>query len=901
MIGKTISHYEILEKLGEGGMGVVYKVHDTQLDRSVALKFLPQHFIVTDEDKQRFIREAKAAAALNHPNICTIYSIEEHHGQQFISMEYVDGMTLRERSEIRGQRSEVRDQASETKKPGSRNLELETAIDYAIQIAEALQQAHKKDIVHRDIKPENIMLTEEGRIKVMDFGLAKLKGMDTLTKSRSTVGTLGYMSPEQIEGGEIDHRSDIFSFGVILYEMLTGQKPFRGEHEAAMVYSIVNEDPQPVQTFLPDAPPELIHILNRSLEKDTGDRYQSISDILIDLKRLQKGSGQRPVSGIRESRSESGTRKKSASLPIRKAGFIIASIIIAGVAIWFAFLSPTKDMATTTQERKMLVVLPFQNLGDSEMDYLVDGITDEVTSTLTTLSGLGVIGRSSAYRYRNTTKTVQEIADELGVTYIMEGTVRWERRQDGEIQVRVNPQLIRISDATQVWAQSFDAVLSGVLALQSDIATQVAGALDVTLRASERRVLTTERTVDPEAYEYYLRGEQYYSRGYSESDYRIAINLYTTALERDPLFSSAYAKLSQAYSSLYWFHYDRSDEVLRQSESNARRAIELAPDHADGHEALGWFYYHGLLNYERALRELDKALDMQPQNANILYAIAAVKRRQGNFEEARKHFDAAANLNPTDPVVLFNTGETYWLIRDYENAMNYFDRVINLAPDWPDPYYYKALTFVQSDGDFARVRSVLRTMSEKGLHRITNYADRSVHLYIPLLERNYNEIFAQLDANSEYTLNTQFEYVPGDLMRASTYYYSGDYNRARSFFQSVENPMKTMVDQNPSDPRLHISMGIILAGLGRKDEAIRHGERAVEILPLSREAYRGAYLLEGLAKIYTMTGEHGKSIDALETLLSRPSHINHNLLRLDPAWDQLRNDASFQKLLTKKR
>jgi eukaryotic-like serine/threonine-protein kinase len=895
MIGKTISHYEILEKLGEGGMGIVYKSHDTKLDRTVALKFLPPHLTANDEDKERFIREAKAAAALNHPHICTIHNVDEFDGNQFIVMEYVDGVTLRDKFEIGNRKLE-------TRQPGTWNLKLGTVIDYAIQIAEALQQAHKKDIVHRDIKPENIMLTEEGRIKVMDFGLAKLKGMENLTKSRSTVGTLGYMSPEQIQGGEVDHRSDIFSFGVVLYEMLAGQKPFRGEHEAAMVYSIVNEPPQPVQTYLPDAPLELDHIINRVLEKDPGDRYQSIDDLLIDIRRLKKGSGQRPVSGIRDSHSISQSHKSAmVSFSPQKIGAIAAAIIALVIIVWVAFLAPSKDTATLTPERKMLVVLPFQNLGDSEMDYLVDGITDEVTSNLTTLSGLGVIGRSSAYRYKNTTKTVREIADELGVTYIMEGTVRWERRQDGEIQVRVNPQLIRVSDGTQVWAQSFDAVLSGVLALQSDIATQVAGALDVTLRASERQVLTTERTVHSEAYEYYLRGVQYFSRGYAESDYRIAINLFTTAFELDPSFSSAYARLSRAYSSLYWFHYDRSDEVLRQSESNARRAIELAPDQADGYEVLGWYYYHGLLDYERALREFSKALDIQPQNANVIYGVAAVKRRQGNFEESRQNFEAASNLNPTDPVVLFNTGETYWLIRDYENALNYFDRVINLAPDWPVPYYFKALTLVQSDGDFTRVGSVLRTMREKGLHRITDDADRSVHLYIPLLERNYNEILAQLDANPGYISNTQFEYVPGDLFRALIYYYSGDHNRARSFFKSVENPMKTMVDQNPSDPRLHISLGITLAGLSRKEEAIRHGERAVEILPLSREAYRGAYLLEGLAKIYTMVGEHGKAIDALETLLSRPSHINHNLLRLDPAWDQLRNDASFQKLLTKKR
>jgi eukaryotic-like serine/threonine-protein kinase len=893
MIGQTISHYKILEKLGEGGMGIVYKAHDTKLDRTVALKFLPSHLTVTDEDKERFIREAKAAAALNHPNICTIYSVDEHDGQQFISMEYVDGVTLR-------QMSDVGDQRSAKQTTGNRGLE--TVINVAIQIAEALEQAHKREIVHRDIKPENIMVTEDHRIKVMDFGLAKLKGTENLTKTRSTVGTLGYMSPEQIQGNDSDHRSDIFSFGVVLYEMLTGQKPFRGEHEAAMVYSIVNEAPQPVQTYLPDAPSELDHIINRVLEKDPGDRYQSINDLLIDLRRLKKGSGQSPVSGVREVRSKSNNQKSNpGSFSVLKAAVGMAALSVVAIVIWFAVFSSFKDTASTTQERKMLVVLPFQNLGDSEMDYLVDGITDEITSSLTTLSGLGVIGRASAVRYKNTTKLVSEIGDELGVSYIMDGTVRWERRPDGEILIRVNPQLIRVSDATQVWAQSFDAVLSGVLALQSDIATQVAGALDVTLRANEIRVLTTERSVDPDAYEFYLRGVQYFSRGYTESDFRIAINLYTTALERDPLFSSAYAKLSRAYSSLYWFHYDRSDEVLRQSEGNARRAIELAPDYAEGYEALGWYYYHGLLDYGRAISEFTKALDIQPQNASVNYGIAAVNRRQGDFEESRKHFTTAANLNPTDPIVLFNTGETHWLMREYDTSLKYFDRVINLAPDWADVYYFKALTLIQRDDDISRAISILSTMREKGLYSLKGTADRSAHLYIPLLQRNYEEVLEQLDQNPGFTLTTQFEYITGDLFRAILYHYSGDHNRARTFFQSVQNHLSAEIDKNPSDPRLYISMGITLAGLDMRDEAIRHGERAVEILPLSREAYRGAYLLEGLARIYTMTGEFQKAIDALETLLSRPSHLNHVLIRLDPVWDPLRGEARYQKLITEYR
>jgi eukaryotic-like serine/threonine-protein kinase len=295
MIGQTISNYKILEKLGEGGMGVVYKAHDTKLDRTVALKFLPPHLTKSEEDKHRFIREAKAAAALNHPHICTIHSVDEHDGNQFIVMEYVDGVTLRQRSEVRGQRSEVGGQRSEVRRqmsesPITDTPPLATTIEYAIQIAEALAEAHEKGIVHRDIKPENIMVDAKNRVKVMDFGLAKLKSDKNITKAGSTVGTVAYMSPEQIQGQDVDHRSDIFSFGVVLYELLTGNTPFRGEHEAAMVYSIVNEEHTPPETYVPDIPAELIHLLNTTLEKDPEDRYHSVTEIIRELRRVKKHS-----------------------------------------------------------------------------------------------------------------------------------------------------------------------------------------------------------------------------------------------------------------------------------------------------------------------------------------------------------------------------------------------------------------------------------------------------------------------------------------------------------------------------------------------------------------------------------------------------------------------------------
>src|SRR5271169_2461676 len=321
MLGQTILHYKISEKLGEGGMGVVYKAHDTKLDRIVALKFLPLHLTANDAEKARFMQEARAAATLNHPHVCTIYRIDEYEGQQFIEMECIDGETLRRKIPVQ---------------------KTDDALNYAIQIGEALHEAHAKGIVHRDIKADNIMVNAKNQIKVMDFGLAKLKGSLKLTKTSSTVGTLAYMAPEQIQGGEVDARSDIFSFGVVLYEMLTGHMPFRGEHEAAMMYSIINEEPEPLTKYLPGASSELLHIFGRALEKNPEDRYQSVHDMVIDLRRLKKESTkvsrtipvQQVSSGLQQQTSAIGAsetpQQKSSKNKLLFGIAVLVIIIVAG-------------------------------------------------------------------------------------------------------------------------------------------------------------------------------------------------------------------------------------------------------------------------------------------------------------------------------------------------------------------------------------------------------------------------------------------------------------------------------------------------------------------------------------------------------------------------------------------
>ena len=348
MVGTTISHYKILEKLGEGGMGIVYKAHDTKLDRDVALKFLPHHLTATADEQARFLQEARAASALNHPNVCTIYDIAEHDGQQFIVMECIEGKTLRQMVPVQ---------------------KTQTSIDYAIQIGEALHEAHSKGIVHRDVKTDNIMVNSKNQIKVMDFGLAKLKGSLKLTRTSSTVGTLAYMAPEQIQGGEVDARSDIFSFGVVLYEMLTGHMPFRGEHEAAMVYSIVNEEPTPIQKYLPEISSELVHILNRALEKDPEDRYQSVHDMVIDLRRLKKETSRvgRTITASAPSEGTTGidqTPSKSPQLwTKRRIAFIASCLLVVCIVAAMFLLNQPRNFPRVNPDRKVKRVPTIANIG----------------------------------------------------------------------------------------------------------------------------------------------------------------------------------------------------------------------------------------------------------------------------------------------------------------------------------------------------------------------------------------------------------------------------------------------------------------------------------------------------------------------------------------------------------
>lgn len=802
-------------------MGEVYLAEDTELKRKAALKFLPPQYTCEPDSKLRFKQEAQAAAILNHPNIITVYEVAEYQNRCFIAMEYIEGESLKEL--IR-----------------QKEIPVSKAIDIGIQICEGLQKAHQAGIVHRDIKSANILITRDGRVKILDFGLAKLKGVSRIAQSGSTEGTVAYMSPEQASGQEVDHRSDIFSFGIVIYELITSQLPFKGEYQAAILYSILNEEPEPLGRYKSGIPDELQRIVDKTLKKPPRNRYQNTADLLADLKELQK-------------------------------------IIISD------------DLIVPFEKRKMLAVLPFQNLGPAELEYFADGITDEITAKLAKISGLGVISRTSAIIYKKSDKTLKQIGQELGVQYVLEGTVRWQLSTGGPSRVRITPQLIRVKDDTHLWAECYDAVLAEVFDLQSDTAGKVTTALGIALLEPERQYLISRPTDNLEAYDCYLRGNDYYQRGWSQKNFQIAVQMYEKAVELDPGFALAYARLSMANAELYWFYYDRTDERLAKAKAAVEKALQVGPALPEAHLALGWYYYHGELDYDRALDQFAVAQKSQPNNSDLLAAIGFVQRRLGKFQQAVTNLKKAFELDPHSNKKALEVGNTYFCMRNYPEAEHHFDRAISLAPDWSLPYVAKANLHLNWGSGTARARKILNEASGK-----INYTDIAHTLAIlDLFDGDYQSALSRL-SEPNASGNDLVAYL---FTKAQIYDLMNQPQLKRDFYNSARMNLETKVKERPQDARFHSELGLAYAGLGEKEKAIMEGQKAVELLPVSKDAYVGPVAVANLARIYVMVGEYDNAIDQLENLLFMPSDISIPVLRLDPTWAPLRNHPRFKKLM----
>jgi len=698
LVGRKVGSFEIVEIIGRGGMGVVYLARDTKLKRSVAVKSIPSELQASSTARTRFRREAELLASLNHPNIGAIHEIiEQDEGASYLILEYVPGETLAQRI-------------------AHRPLKFEEALSIGQQIAEAVSAAQEKGIVHRDLKPGNIKITPDGRVKVLDFGLAKASASEAITEKTTVtqpgrvMGTPAYMSPEQARGKPIDKRSDIWSFGCIMYQMLTGRLPFEGETATDTLAHIIEREPD-WEVLPQEIPMNIRTLLRRCLEKKPQHRLRDIGDAVIEISETLNI----PVTAPPVTTPSSILLKPqiTARHKLRTAATIVVAAFVIVLSVIAVQLVSKKEVQPPSKEIR-LVVLPFENLGSTEDEYFADGITDAITARLAVIHGLGVISRQSAIQYKKREKDTQQIAKELRVDYILEGTIQRERPSDPTSRVRIIPQLIRASDDTHVWAQTYDNDMNEVFQVQSDLAERVAQALDITLLEPERKALASRPTENMEAYDYYLRGDEYLYRGYLENNFRIAIQMYEKAIELDPTFALAYTRLARAHDKMYWLYHDHSEERLEMEKQAVNKAFQLNPNLPEVYIALGWYHYHGYLDYDRALEQFAIARKSQPNNGKIFEGIGYVQRRQGKFEQALANIKRASELDPLSNVLAIELADTFKMLRKYAEAERSYERAISLAPDWPVPYARKAWLYLLWEGSTKKARAVL----QEGLENI---------------------------------------------------------------------------------------------------------------------------------------------------------------------------------------
>jgi serine/threonine protein kinase/tetratricopeptide (TPR) repeat protein len=632
MIGKTISHYTILEELGRGGMGVVYLAEDTKLRRSVALKFLTPQALGTEDEKTRFIHEAQAAAALNHPNICTVYEIDEAEGRSFIAMEYVEGRSLKDII-------------------ASGPMKLEEAQGIAMQIAGALHAAHQKQIVHRDIKPANIMITDEGRVKIMDFGLAKSPGRTQLTREGTTLGTVAYMSPEQSRGEAVDSRTDIWSLGVMLYEMVTGQRPFKGEYEQAVIYSIMSEAPEPVTALRTGVPVELERIAHKAMAKKASDRYQHADELLVDLRAL---SAEITTTGIAKGPAKTGFTGKRIGLIFSSVIIIIAALVLARL-----FLFPEKSETIDS-----IAVKPLENLsGDPDQEYFVDGMTEALIADLAKIGTIKVISRTSVMRYKNTEKSLPEIANELGVDAIVEGSVM----QAGG-RVRITAQLIEADEDHHLWAEHYERDLRDVLALQREVARAIASEINVTLAPREKGGKSGVDRIDPKAYEAYLKGRYHWNKR-TKRDLEKSIEYYEEAIRIDSDYAEAYAGLAEAYTILRNWGFYPAKEANQKAKEYANKALSIDNQSAAAYSVLAMESMEYDFDWEVAEEYFKKAIASNPNYATAHQWYGEFLSRTGRQDEAIQMANRALQLDPLSLVINTNVAFRYYQARRCDEAL----------------------------------------------------------------------------------------------------------------------------------------------------------------------------------------------------------------------------------------
>ena len=884
LLGKTVGRYRVDSLIGVGGMGKVYRGTDLELGRAVALKVLSEDTRLDFHAAARFKREARLLASLNHPNIGAIYDLEEWDGQSILVLEYVEGPTLEELLEEQGP------------------LSVQEASRVAIQIGRALEAAHQRGIVHRDLKPANVVLTPRGRVKILDFGIAKPllqadpegtgdaptpQNLDeTVTGWR--VGTPAYMSPEQVTRSAVDQRADIWGLGAILFQMISGHPPFGGEEPAERMRRILDDDPDwsRLSTSVPRA---LRSLIERCLVKDRAERLQSVDAAVATLE---------AVANPRDDVDRTGLLASLRRQP--GAAAVVIAFVLAVVV-----LTTRRAPVATADDPARILVLPFQFLGNPDDSYLAEGISEEISHRLSGHANLAVLGRQTAVYASERDLNPREMAEELDADFLLEGTVRLQREADTSLRLRVRTALTSTESLSELWSHTYDSAAEDVFGLQAEVAARVADAIGVELPLNPLR--GDLDTPELEAYDYYLRGNEYSRRSELESSMRSALELYELATERDPTFAAAWAAASIMRSRMRWRGYDPSEENLRQAKAAGDRALALNPAEGYAHLALGYYHYYGFRDYDEAFDKFTAAAVLRPNDPEVRYAVGVVARRMGSWDVAVDAFTSTLSGNPRNAEVAITLGETFIALGDFEQAARYLDRAIAIAPDRPGAYLFKSWLSLSSREDLTpAVDAIADGWETSGGTRLFELLGRYISDMDWWLTRalspdeRFQGMFAAssllalgADSAAHYLHTAQFHHGRGD--DASAYAYS---DSARTLLEDRIAHHGALLGEDASvaartqqSGRL-AHLAIAYTGLGRMDEALQRAREAVDLLPEGADALHGSEIHVQLGIVQALAGDSEGAVRTFSEVFAAPSSFRPGMLHHDPILAPLLGDVT---------
>jgi len=854
--------YELLEEIGRGGQGVVFRARQKSLNRTVALKVIGLGHWATEAHIRRFRLEAEAAAGLDHPRIVPIYEIGERDGACYFSMKCIDG----------GQLDQV---------IARNQISIRHAAELIAELARTVQYAHERGILHRDIKPGNILLDTKGEPHLTDFGLARLvEGENTITRTIEVLGTPSYITPEQAAGGatQSTRATDVYGLGAVFYQLLTGQPPFAGGTTFETIRLVLEAEPRHPRLWNPKIDRDIATICLKCLEKDPQRRYSSALELAEDLERWSRHESIRARRTGVFTRVRKWMRRHPAMAML--IPLLVCFITFTGVMFWRN--GPTRPPGG-------IAVLPFENVsGDKEDAIFADGIQDDVLTKLAKIAGLKVISRTSVMQYRGMQNT-RKIGQALNVSYMLEGSVR-----KSEGRIRLNAQLIDARTDQHVWAEQYDRDLTDVFAIQSELAQNIASQLSAKITRAEKAAIEQRPTQDLEAYQLYFRAKAL-ATGSSLPDDPAAIerlaqavDLLEKAVRRDPNFALAYCLLTETNLSLYWIP-GRADLARRSRAEAALHAAQgLAPDAGETHLAQALFYHYGNRDYDHALEELDVAARSLPNNADVFRTSALIERRLGRWAEALRHFSRANELDPRDPQSLTQMVLTYVILRHYAEADQTADRALAAFPETADQFWKLKSELALAQGDIGRARAAVGRIS-------AGNAFPWLRFRIFCYERNYAE--AERLSVSRWQAKDDSNYVRFlALLPALAARAQGADDKMRSYLLTARQGYEPLLRNEP-DPNVLSDLGIIDAGLGRKEDALRESQRAVELRPITRDALEGPEYATNLAIVYAWTGERDRAIEQLSAVVKSPNGPTFGALKLDPLWDDLRDDPRFEKIL----